>query len=917
MDKVSELYIRYAHLPDRAHYDYFSDMLAPLLLSSLSVTVPTTQAGYYDILVRGNDEPRPATPVTILAKLVPFSLTSVSTSHIGDNGQVTLTLHGARFAAGATVLLIGADGTGLPAALVTVQDSITAKARFFMQNAAHGLYDLRITNPDGTSATLPQAVTVETATPLQFLPTSTSNLFPRISSTYTDFGGVKNTSNIDIPYLTVGVLVDQPLAMTVSRPDGALPSEADGSNYSQGTSVGNGTGVSFTVRDVAPGETEEFTASVNIYSGPFGFSIVPVAQTHDDYVLTIQQRAEDARQALLNSPSRTSLSPAIQAALTDQSAWWNLFEGYYIQGGYLDGTTPGPSVLHLRPSSVVENCYYDCKSNVIIGTTGAYAVFAGCLVVATGTTNPFAVAGCFYFLDTSLSLAATYLARCICICDRQDDHGCGTGITLPCGILARYPCPQKPIDPNEMTGLAGFGPQHAVPATQPLLYTIDFENQPTATASARQIVITNPLDPSLDPRTFRLREIRFGSTVVTIPANKSYYQTLVDLGPAYNGLQAAVSAGVDVANHQIVWTLVAIDPVTGQEVDAANLGLLPPDDADHDGEGYVSYTISPVAGVANGTVVSNTASIVFDTNEPIATNTWTNTLIVAAPTSAVAALPATSPATFLLSWSGTDGVAGLPLTFDIYVSDNGGPYTAALNGVSYTSAPYNGVAGHTYQFYSIAHDAAGDDEPGKTAAEAVTTVTSGTINPVPQITALTPATVAAGGGDFTLTVTGTGFVTGSTVQWNGQALTTTYVSDTQISAVVPAADIAQAGSAPVTVVSPGPGGGTSDPQIVLIGTPSLIATATLARDGLEIVATITVANSGTGPAAAAQLLSAVLGTTATTTTLPAAVGDLGPSQSATVTVRFPAPAAGTHTVLRLSGSYTGGAFGGSQRVTVP
>ena len=122
MDKVSELYIRYAHLPDRGHYDYFTDMLDPLSTASLSLTVPTTQAGYYDILVRGSDEPQPATPFTILAKLVPFSLTAVSASHIGDNGQVTLTLHGAKFVAGATVMLIGGDGTGIPASLVTVQD---------------------------------------------------------------------------------------------------------------------------------------------------------------------------------------------------------------------------------------------------------------------------------------------------------------------------------------------------------------------------------------------------------------------------------------------------------------------------------------------------------------------------------------------------------------------------------------------------------------------------------------------------------------------------------------------------------------------------------------------------------------------------------------------------------------------------
>ena len=916
MDKVSELYVRYAHLPDRAHYDYFSDTLDPLGVSSLSVTVPTTQAGTYDILVRGADEPQPATPFTILAKLVPFSLTAVSASHIGDNGQVTLTLHGAKFTAGATVMLIGADGTGIPATLVTVQDGGTARARFLMQNAAHGLYDLRITNPGGATASLAQAVTVETATPLQFLPSATANLFPRVGSTFTVYGSIKNTSNIDIPYLSVSTMVDQQVSLTLNPPTDALPALTSDNRaaLTQGTSVGGGTGASFTVRDVGPGEVREFSFSAQGYNGPFAYTIAPVAQTQSDFLLSLQQRAERVRLALVGTTQGAALPEPYHTALQSSDAWYMLFQNEDIQLGLLDGPTPPSHVVALPPPpDGVDTCLRRATATWIAVTATIAVGLTACILGSAATFTPL----CLYAAAALELINDEELARAQCICYHDNKTDCGSESFLPCGFLDGYPCPQTPHDPNEMTGPAGFGAAHAVSATQPLLYTIDFENQATATASARQIVITNSLDPSLDPRTFRLREIHFGSTVVTIPANKSYYQTLVELGPAYNGLDAEVSAGVDVANHQVVWTLVAIDPATGQEVDAANLGLLPPDDANHDGEGYVSYTISPVAGVANGTMVSNAASIIFDTNEPIATNTYTNTLIVASPTSAVAALPANSPATFLLSWSGTDGVAGLPLTYDIYVSDNGGPYTAALSGVSYTSAPYNGTVGHTYRFYSIAHDPAGDDESAKTAPDAMTTVTGGTVNPVPQITSLTPSAAATGGGDFTLTLTGTGFVNGSTVQWNGQPLTTTYISGTQLSAIVPAADIATAGSASVIVVSPAPGGGTSDPQIVLIGTPNLIATATLTRDGAEIVAAITVANSGTGPATAAQLFSASLGSAATTTTLPAAVGDLGPSQSATVTVRFPAPPAGAHSILRLSGGYTGGAFGGSQRVVVP
>ena len=917
MDKVSELYVRYAHLPDRGHFDAFTDTLDPLTTNSLSLTVPTTLTGFYDILVRGSDEPQPATPYTILAKLVPFGLQSVSATHIGDNGQVTLTLHGAKFTAGATVTLIGADGTGLPAALVTVQNGGTARARFFMRNAAHGAYDMRITNPNGAAATLPQAVTVETATPLLFQPNATANLFPRVGSTFTVFGSVKNTSNIDIPYLTVATMIDQPVRMTLNRPGDALPVLTDDNRaaLTQGVSTGSATAASFTVRDVGPGEVREFSFSAQGYSGPFAYTIAPVVQMKSDFLLSLQQQSERIRQVLLGTPQGAALPEPYKTALQTSDAWYMLFQNADIQLGLLDGPTPPSHAVRFLPPPPdgVDTCLRRAAATWIAVTATIGVGLAACIIGSAATFTPLCLAAA-----AALELINDEeLARAQCICYHDNKTDCGSQSYLPCGFLDGYPCPQTPHDPNEMTGPVGFGPQHAVPATQPLLYTIDFENQATATASARQIVITNALDPSLDPRTFRLREISFGSIKVTVPVNKSYYQTLIDLGPAYNGLQAAISAGVDVVHHQVIWTLVAIDPVTGQEVDAANLGLLPPNNATHDGEGYVSYTISPVAGVANGVIVSNAAGIVFDTNEPIPTNVWTNTLIVASPTSAVAALPATSPATFLLSWSGSDGVAGLPLTFDIFVSDNGGPYTASLSGVSYTSAPYNGLAGHTYQFYSIAHDAAGDNEAAKTTPDATTTVTNGVTNPVPNVTAVSPGTVGAGGGDFTLTVTGDSFVTGSVVQWNGQALTTTYVSATQLSAIVPAADIAQAGSAQVTVVSPGPGGGTSSPQIVLIGTPNLTAAITLARDGSEIVATITVANSGNGPAAGVQIVSATLAGGATTTVLPVSVGDLGPGQSGAAVVRFPAPPAGTRTSLRFSGAFTGGSFGGGQRVTIP
>jgi hypothetical protein len=73
----------------------------------------------------------------------------------------------------------------------------------------------------------------------------------------------------------------------------------------------------------------------------------------------------------------------------------------------------------------------------------------------------------------------------------------------------------------------------------------------------------------------------------------------------------------------------------------------------------------------------------------------------------------------------------------------------------------------------------------------------------PAINTTSPTSAPAGGSSFTLTVNGSNFVSGSTAQWNGAALSTSFVSATQLTANVPSSLIASAGSASITVVNPG------------------------------------------------------------------------------------------------------------------
>jgi hypothetical protein len=80
-------------------------------------------------------------------------------------------------------------------------------------------------------------------------------------------------------------------------------------------------------------------------------------------------------------------------------------------------------------------------------------------------------------------------------------------------------------------------------------------------------------------------------------------------------------------------------------------------------------------------------------------------------------------------------------------------------------------------------------------------------NPNPAPASLSPSSITHGGWNFLLTVNGTDFVPGASVTWNGNALTTAYISPEQLNVYVPYTDIASAGTASIVVSNPTPRGG--------------------------------------------------------------------------------------------------------------
>ena len=167
-------------------------------------------------------------------------------------------------------------------------------------------------------------------------------------------------------------------------------------------------------------------------------------------------------------------------------------------------------------------------------------------------------------------------------------------------------------------------------------YVIYFENMPSASAPAQEVVVTDQLPAGLDRYSLELGKVAFGDQVVDALSGLSVGHAKVPLnGSPYD---VDVTVDYDPVTGLITWTLRTIDPLTGDLPEDALAGFLPPNDATGRGEGHVAFTIRAKDGQPSGTLISNEATIVFDTNPPITTPAWANTIDTDTPTSRVTAV---------------------------------------------------------------------------------------------------------------------------------------------------------------------------------------------------------------------------------------------------------------------------------------
>lgn len=178
-------------------------------------------------------------------------------------------------------------------------------------------------------------------------------------------------------------------------------------------------------------------------------------------------------------------------------------------------------------------------------------------------------------------------------------------------------------------------------------------------------------------------------------------------------------------------------------------------------------------------------------------------------------------------------------------------------------------------------------------------------NPVPVITSLSQTSIATGSDAFTLTVTGSNFVSTSKVHWNGAERATTFVSSTQLQAAILKTDLEMGGAVSVTVMNPTPGGGTSNAVTFTVTNPTPAITSLDPPSTFATLPAFALMVNGTGfvPNSVVRWNGADRTTTFVSNrkvTAAISAADIAAEGAAVVTVFSPTPGGGTSNAVNFA-----------------
>lgn len=637
-----------------------------------------------------------------------LTISSITPNRGGDTGFVTPTIKGTGFAPGATVKLTMPGQTDIVGNPVTVRaDGRAITVRFDLHGVAVGAWDVSVTNPGSPTVTLPASFTVEAGSvPRVWVDLVGRNVIrPNQEGGFVIFyGNSGNTDAEGVPLMISGIPKDADVRLDFNLKPTPLPPEFE----------------RYRSDDISPVITTSTEKVIPLFVGviPAGgtraFRILVTPHNQPLTSFTLQTTVGDP---FFGSPLKKKPEDCYKAVA--------IFIMKKIAEKLLKRIFPLEECARAEAEAFSKISLATVEAASTSGTGGLDA--AGGIAALSGMLGP-ALKATIECAEQEVGIIVPEIGVAIFILELIPDLYDAFKIGEDCSE-AFAPEPPKELlvtivrahDPNDKVGSRGAGPPQYLTGDQPLRYAIFFENQPTATAPAQTVVINDQLDPSkVDLSTFSLGPIAVGNQVVNPPAGISEFSTDVDLRPA-NNIIARINVALNQSSALITWRFQSIDPATGQPTTDPLAGFLPPNNNPPEGEGDVLFTIMPKTTLVTGTQVQNQAAIVFDDNNPINTPVWTNTIDKTKPASQVMPLAGQQTSTnFTVQWSGSDADSGIE-GFNIYVSENGGPYTVWLRDATGNWATFIGQPLKTYSFYSIAQDNAHNLESAKTNAEAVTT----------------------------------------------------------------------------------------------------------------------------------------------------------------------------------------------------
>lgn len=677
--------------------------------------------GFYNVrLIASND--CTSTADTIYKPLTIRGIREVKSNRGGNQGAVTVSIYGGGFSGGMQVKLQKQGQPDIMADTILIVDAGEMKVSFNLSGATIGLWNLVAKYPGNEADTLFQSFLVET--PID------SNLFVRITGesilrigfnqVYTITYG--NSGNMDaqlVPLLISGLPLGTDIEVldSIYRLD-TLQLYQGLNNYFDSipkTIHDTANNISFRllyIRSIKAGSTNVLNVVFHLPERNELLHTYPLIRV----VLgrPIKQNTGSLRNQAINRASLSSYGECLQSALNVASeaisaynpgiSWVNCLTGI---GGILESEIG--LIMDISKKEEKKQVYYDAADV----TVGSLKTLLDC--AEAGTTVIFPEASFAALLAERMLpvLSAGLLEHdLINNCSeafKKDDE------------TTQQPIVGNAVDPNEKYGIGDSSALHYT-NTRKLAYMIGFENENTANLNAQTVVIKDTLNSTkFDLQSFGFTSVTIGdSTFLLSSPVKSFYHDF-DFTANY-GVKARVTAIYDSSNGIARWTFFTIDPNTNQVTASSLNGFLPPNVNPPKGQGHVSYVINAKTNLVTADSLSNRASIYFDYNKPITTDTWVNTFDFIKPASSIQPLPENVHSEkFIVSWSGNDNLSGIN-RFDVYVATNDSSFRLWRSDMSATSDTFSGLMNSKYSFYSIAYDNAGNKESQKTAGESTTTV---------------------------------------------------------------------------------------------------------------------------------------------------------------------------------------------------